>query len=809
MIAVRNRSDGVDLGTKQNIEGTTSEIVAEIIRRAERYMSEEVLIKDEYRTARKTCRLRHKLCAFWASIGECDGNAVYMRENCAPVCRACGEPGSLADAAGPPRPKFDWDSLLRSREPVVANGNVWPPSSAEERNDSCLLLLSHSRVMRHCPSAGPDGETLVLREEVDQRFRGAFSAAAGTDRRRLWLLTSPYDRNGKLDILQELDVPTGEIVQVLTVPHSIDGHDAVRVGNRVFIVDTRHGDVIEIALPASAAPYAESSVKMGGAIAPAEAGVATLIRRHSGYTRADHINAVAVHPEVLLLGVHGGSAGNKRMKQPSKTRLSALARSEETGDEGRELSLERDGFATVDNAGTMCHGIAFWEELSPDGEGGESKIKLITLDSMHGSLVSVVLSGPGSSTHEREVLWSPDPSHPVLTPPEGSAGAYHGSVVFTKGLAVQGDVAYFVASYARAPPLRRTIPYSLFIAVNLTTRKEIFARKIRSNGLINHVVTESYLGHPIRVVPPMMLHSHRNNDKAKAIEEIQAHSSSLDDEVSAIASQYIVDATVTFPRTNERFCPDEYGRTPHLSLEDKQMTGKGGEISEIDSHLHRVVMPLCTLDVDAIAQRLHDMGDDAFSQEGQVSNAKITNRAANLHTFKPGVDDIHLVFSARNGRDVYHFPWLDDWLPLLQSAVLDPLRIDLQNVVRMQFANMTVGSAIHPHSDQGPWVGLTHRTHVPITTHEDIFFLSMFGNRVGKKGPRPGSKPETMRIKAGPGDVFEFNNAVTHAVANRGGNRVHLIIDWAETPASSVKRLKIGEVCRYEGSTNSLHCDSD
>ena len=160
MIAVRNRSDGVDLGTKQNIEGTTSEIVAEIIRRAERYMSEEVLIKDEYRTARKTCRLRHKLCAFWASIGECDGNAVYMRENCAPVCRACGEPGSLADAAGPPRPKFDWDSLLRSREPVVANGNVWPPSSAEERNDSCLLLLSHSRVMRHCPSAGPDGETL-------------------------------------------------------------------------------------------------------------------------------------------------------------------------------------------------------------------------------------------------------------------------------------------------------------------------------------------------------------------------------------------------------------------------------------------------------------------------------------------------------------------------------------------------------------------------------------------------------------------------------------------------------------------------
>ena len=35
------------------------------------------------------CRNRDKLCAFWATIGECDVNPSYMATTCAPSCQSC------------------------------------------------------------------------------------------------------------------------------------------------------------------------------------------------------------------------------------------------------------------------------------------------------------------------------------------------------------------------------------------------------------------------------------------------------------------------------------------------------------------------------------------------------------------------------------------------------------------------------------------------------------------------------------------------------------------------------------------------
>ena len=809
--------------------------MADIIRSAEQYMREEVMVKDKYDSVRGDCRLRHRLCAFWASIGECDANANYMGSNCAPVCSACGKTFSEVDAS--PQPHYDWDSLLRTREPILATGNIWPPSVSESAED-CLLLLTHTRIIRYCPSNGPDGESVVLYTGVDQRFRGAFAAASGTDRRRLWLLTSPYGSRDRIDVLQELDVLTGKIVQNLTVPISIDGHDAVRVGDRVFIVDTRGGNVIEMALPASAAPYTESSVKEGGATIPRETGMGTLIRRHTGHTRADHINNVAVHPDVLLLSVHGDSAIKKRVKDkerklsgPSITRLSGLVRLNGTESlmasvrkkAGRELSIQ-DGFTPVVNAGTWCHNMAFWEEPNPDGKGN-SKIKLITLDSKMGSLVSIVLSGPGSSTHERKVIWAPDTSHPILTPPSEIPSTYQGAKVFAKGLALQGNVAYFGLSYARAPPLRRTIPYSLFIAVNLVTGEEVFSRTIRSNGLINQVVTESYLGHPIRV-PRMILVRHGNEhqyagydikmaQKVESAEQAAISQSmslplSMEDEAMMVADEYTINETVIFPLSDDNTCLDEHGMTLRLSLVDKQ-NEMVATISDIDSHLDRAVLSLCRLDVSAIERRLHDMGDNAFSDEGQRTNAKLTNIASNLNAkMKPYVNEMKLISSNRSGREVYHFPWLDEWIPLLKSAVIDPLQINIGNIVRLQFANMTAGSAILPHSDKGPWVSRTHRIYIPIITHPNTLFMMISATRHGNMNPEIIKNMKMIRIKSGPGDVFELNNAMTFAVANRGGDQVHLIIDWAEEPAASITKLKTGDECEeHSGEINSLYCDSD
>lgn len=79
----------LDMGTEQEIAGKNSDKVREIVLRAEQYIRTEVLVKPEYESVRSTCRNQNKLCAFWASIGECEANPAWMKIQCAPVCGTC------------------------------------------------------------------------------------------------------------------------------------------------------------------------------------------------------------------------------------------------------------------------------------------------------------------------------------------------------------------------------------------------------------------------------------------------------------------------------------------------------------------------------------------------------------------------------------------------------------------------------------------------------------------------------------------------------------------------------------------------
>mmetsp|Transcript_36680 Transcript_36680/g.37113 ORF Transcript_36680/g.37113 Transcript_36680/m.37113 type:complete len:142 (+) Transcript_36680:426-851(+) len=97
----------------------------------------------------------------------------------------------------------------------------------------------------------------------------------------------------------ELDTVTGKILQILVIEDSIDGHDAIRIGNRAFIAETRHGNIIEIAIPPSFPPYYESSIEAGAEEIEKE-GYVNIIKRHTGFTRADHLNNIAIHPELIL-----------------------------------------------------------------------------------------------------------------------------------------------------------------------------------------------------------------------------------------------------------------------------------------------------------------------------------------------------------------------------------------------------------------------------------------------------------------------------------------------------------------------------
>jgi hypothetical protein len=37
----------------------------------------------------KTCLNKHELCTHWSLQGECESNASWMQQECAPACRVC------------------------------------------------------------------------------------------------------------------------------------------------------------------------------------------------------------------------------------------------------------------------------------------------------------------------------------------------------------------------------------------------------------------------------------------------------------------------------------------------------------------------------------------------------------------------------------------------------------------------------------------------------------------------------------------------------------------------------------------------
>jgi len=678
--------------------------------------------------------------------------------------------------------------------------------------------------------------------------------ARGAENRRMWLLNSAP----KQDKLLELDTITGEILQRLLIEGSLDGHDAVLVGNSAFVVDTRHGHVIEVELPASKEPYFESSIT-NGARETRQEGYATIIKRHVGFTRADHINNVAIHPSLLISNLHGKGAIKAKIANttiaPSPSRLSALSRNIPEG-EGRELNAKEDGFNPVVNVGNWCHGISFWEDTGWNGsDSTESQIKLISLDSKSGTLVSVVLSGPNYG--DRQVLWEPDLTHPVLVPPHGIAKAYYdGAMVFSKGLAVQCGVAYFGVSYARAPPLRKTVPESLLVAVDLSTKRELWVRTIRSNGLINQILAQSYLGEValpadsstteltyhsigsrlVNTCTDLELPEGLQKDMCQMIEatmkknqkfwvneckdqdyaatfccvcnggrseKMLLTSGKLDEEILNIKEN--VTATVTFVPHNE--CLDKEGLTKHLPLAVKTAQNIA-RVKNIDHSLDNMLKYLCTLDIRPLSEMIMEIGHEGFTHQYQhrKGNAIILSQGK----INPPVSAIFLIFSSNDANLLYYFPWLSDWLPKIHECLLKPLRIPLNKILRMQMANVPRGSHIRFQTDENAWSQKSHRVLVPIVTHAGVFFMSEIKHKNTEEN-------QILRIISNLGEAYEFNNKMVHTMRNTGPSCIYIIIDWVEEPLydeeeSSLGKIRLihllaGDYCTHPKRYNELQCE--
>jgi prolyl 4-hydroxylase len=76
-------------GVKQEAEGPERQQVLDRMVEMKRYMETVVAVDPKYSKVKDTCENLHKMCLFWAVVGECESNPNYMTLNCAPSCQTC------------------------------------------------------------------------------------------------------------------------------------------------------------------------------------------------------------------------------------------------------------------------------------------------------------------------------------------------------------------------------------------------------------------------------------------------------------------------------------------------------------------------------------------------------------------------------------------------------------------------------------------------------------------------------------------------------------------------------------------------
>ncbi len=85
------------------------------------------------------------------------------------------------------------------------------------------------------------------------------------------------------------------------------------------------------------------------------------------------------------------------------------------------------------------------------------------------------------------------------------------------------------------------------------------------------------------------------------------------------------------------------------------------------------------------------------------------------------------------------------------------------------------------HRDNGAWMRISRRVHVPIITHDKVTFHAKSAPKApaGQRPPLGESDREELLPVNTPGNIVELNNAMTHFVNNDAPiDRVHLIVDY-------------------------------
>ena len=78
-----------DFGVEQRMDGTVEDEwdVRFVLAEMEHYYDMEVPLMPP--DVRDRCKNSNELCAYWSSMGECEGNRLYMMKACPLACRLC------------------------------------------------------------------------------------------------------------------------------------------------------------------------------------------------------------------------------------------------------------------------------------------------------------------------------------------------------------------------------------------------------------------------------------------------------------------------------------------------------------------------------------------------------------------------------------------------------------------------------------------------------------------------------------------------------------------------------------------------
>lgn len=133
-------------GVAQEVEERTQDKIMFVIRKTIDYMSNYIyadrqdVTHDLSQETLDACRNTNSLCAYWASIGECQNNPSFMVTKCAPSCLSCH--------------KIDYNHRCGERDP-----NLPPGLKPGELN------LMFERIVDTAPGNNTNDETQIFQED--------------------------------------------------------------------------------------------------------------------------------------------------------------------------------------------------------------------------------------------------------------------------------------------------------------------------------------------------------------------------------------------------------------------------------------------------------------------------------------------------------------------------------------------------------------------------------------------------------------------------------------------------------------------